>query len=135
MKDLRSKQHYQCKIHTSLMVSSAPPIYRQPPSYMDYSYPFYTPPLYRQSPIWITPILTKKYWSPLLWFFINLNLLHMMSTLKSRSFQKFEKNSARTFLRFSSGPSFIIIWETIHNYDDFYYKLDLLGSLKEFLKN
>lgn len=44
MKDLRSKEHYQCKIHTSLMVSSAPPIYRQPPSYMDYSYPFYTPP-------------------------------------------------------------------------------------------
>ena len=44
MKDLRSKEHYDYKIHTLLMASSAPPIYRQTPSYMDYSHPFLHPP-------------------------------------------------------------------------------------------
>ena len=57
-----------------------------------------------------------------------------MCTLKSRSFLKFKKNSARVFLSFSSGPSFITIWEIIHSYDDFYYKRGVIsvGIFKKF---
>ena len=41
MKDLLSKEHCSKKIHTILMKSSTPPLYRHLPPYMDYPHLFY----------------------------------------------------------------------------------------------